>query len=44
MLFALADGLMIHTLLDPDTTPGAIAATDYRLDRIFDVRGEASPD
>lgn len=41
MLFALADGLMIHTLLDPETAPDAVATIDYQLDRIFDARGEA---
>jgi TetR/AcrR family transcriptional regulator, transcriptional repressor of bet genes len=35
-LFALADGLMIRTLLDPDQAARALAAIDYRLDRIFD--------
>lgn len=34
-LFALADGLMIRTLLDPDQTAAALAALDYHLDRIF---------
>lgn len=35
-LFALADGLMIRTLLDPDHAATALAAVDYQLDRIFD--------
>jgi AcrR family transcriptional regulator len=35
-LFALADGLMIRTLLDPDHAGTALAAIDYQLDRIFD--------
>lgn len=37
-LFALADGLMIRTLLDPSQTADALGAIDYQLDRIF-VRG-----
>lgn len=40
-LFALADGLMIRTLLDPDQTAAALAAIDYQLDRIFDGEGSA---
>jgi len=39
-LFALADGLMIRTLLDPDQTATALATLDYHLDRIF---GSESP-
>jgi AcrR family transcriptional regulator len=34
-LFALADGLMIRTLLDPSQTTAALAAVAYQLDRIF---------
>jgi AcrR family transcriptional regulator len=34
-LFALADGLMIRTLLDPRQITAALAALDYHLDRIF---------
>jgi AcrR family transcriptional regulator len=40
-LFALADGLMIRTLLDPDQAGTALAAIDYQLDRIFDGVGSA---
>jgi AcrR family transcriptional regulator len=39
-LFALADGLMIRTLLDPDHAATALVAVDYQLDRIFN--GECS--
>lgn len=41
-LFALADGLMIHILLDPDRTATALAALDYHLDRIFIDEGPAA--
>ncbi|MGH3492305.1 MAG: TetR/AcrR family transcriptional regulator [Sciscionella sp.] len=34
-LFALADGLMIRTLLEPEQAGAARAAVDYHLDRIF---------
>jgi len=34
-LFALADGLMIRALLDPDQTTAALGILDYHLDRIF---------
>lgn len=34
-LFALADGLMIRTLLDSERAGTALAVIDYRLDRIF---------
>lgn len=34
-LFALADGLMIRCLLDPDQATTALATLDYQLDRIF---------
>lgn len=34
-LFALADGLMIRTLHDPDHAATALATVDYQLDRIF---------
>jgi AcrR family transcriptional regulator len=36
-LFALADGLMIRTLLDPDQATTALATLDYQLNRIFDA-------
>ncbi|MCA1670722.1 MAG: TetR family transcriptional regulator C-terminal domain-containing protein [Actinobacteria bacterium] len=38
-LFALADGLMLRILLDPDHAATALAAVDYQLDRIFDGEG-----
>lgn len=41
-LFALADGLMIRTLLDPDQTASALATLDYHLDRIFGSKGPAN--
>jgi hypothetical protein len=41
-LFALADGLMMRTLLDPDHAATALAAVDYQLDRIFG-REESPP-
>ena len=41
-LFALADGLMIRTLLDPDQTATALATLDYHLDRIFGSEGPAN--
>lgn len=34
-LFALADGLMVRTLLDPDQVRTATATIDYQLDRLF---------
>jgi AcrR family transcriptional regulator len=34
-LFALADGLMLRSLLDPDQTATALAILDYHLDRLF---------
>ena len=34
-LFALADGLMLRTLLVPEATADAVATIDYQLDRIF---------
>lgn len=34
-LFALADGLMIRTLLDPDQAATALTILDYHLGRIF---------
>jgi len=34
-LLALADGLMVQTLIDPERADRAIAAIDYQLDRIF---------
>lgn len=41
-LFALADGLMIRTLLDPNQTTAALATLDYHLDRIFDSETPAN--
>lgn len=35
-LFALADGLMLRTLLDPGHTATTVATLDYHLDRIFE--------
>jgi AcrR family transcriptional regulator len=43
-LFALADGLMVHTLLDPDRANQALAAIDYHLDRIFTSRSATPTD
>lgn len=40
-LFALADGLMIRALLDPDHASSALAAIDYHLDRIFTTGNSA---
>jgi AcrR family transcriptional regulator len=34
-LLALADGLMVQTLIDPDRANRAMATIDYHLDRIF---------
>jgi AcrR family transcriptional regulator len=34
-LLALADGLMIHALIDPDGPTAALDTLDYHLDRIF---------
>lgn len=34
-LFALADGLMLRTLLAPETIQDAIATLDYQLDQVF---------
>lgn len=41
-LFALADGLMIRALLDPDQTAAGLATLDYHLDRIFGGQGSAN--
>lgn len=41
-LFALADGLMIRTLLDPDSAAAALATLDYHLDRVFGGQGSAN--
>ena len=34
-LLALADGLMIQAMIDPDRAESTLATLDYRLDRIF---------
>jgi AcrR family transcriptional regulator len=34
-LFALADGLMLRTLVEPEQAGDALAVLDYHLDRIF---------
>lgn len=38
LLAALADGLMVRSLVDPEQAATAIADLDYHLDRIFHVR------
>lgn len=40
-LFALADGLMIRTLLDPHFGQQAIDTIDYHLDRLFTPSGRS---